>query len=348
MSTRKASKEAVDHILKNILQLEDHDHPITLALQSAKYNDPYSIVSMTDIDIEQLSYKGDEGREAPLLRSHQGLLKTFRDWIRYMHSQGQTVGDNWKYLKATDYNLYRSSSFYPFYPHMKPKAATPTTKTTDTLYDFKKGIKRDASLYPILKSETTWDSWQRGTRATARAQDVAEVLDHTYIPGNTTEAQTLFTEKKKFLFSVFERTLLTDKGKAIVRNHEDDFDAQAVFREICHHANRSTKASLNAARVLTYLTTTHIDDGTWRGTSSSYILHWLEQTCLYNKQVHITDQLNHSLQRTMLENAVHPLPDLWAVKAQADQHKVQTGKTLTFNQYSELLQSAANTYDVQT
>jgi hypothetical protein len=47
----------------------------------------------------------------------------------------------------------------------------------------------------------------------------------------------------------------------------------------------------------------------------------------------------------MLENAVASIPDLRAIKSQADQHKTHTGTTLTFEQYLALLTSATTTYD---
>ena len=73
----------------------------------------------------------------------------------------------------------------------------------------------------------------------------------------------------------------------------------------------------------------------------------MEQVRLYNNQVSPTKRLSETLQRTMLENAVHPLQELRAVKLQAEQHKTQTGKSLSLLEYSQLLQSAAVTYDAQ-
>jgi hypothetical protein len=50
----------------------------------------------------------------------------------------------------------------------------------------------------------------------------------------------------------------------------------------------------------------------------------------------------------MLQNAVHPpVQEIRAVKTQADQHKTQTGKELTYDQYVNLLLSAASAYDAQ-
>jgi len=49
----------------------------------------------------------------------------------------------------------------------------------------------------------------------AYTQDVADVLDPMYVTG-TQDEKDLFFEKKKYMFAVFEQTLLTDTDKAIV------------------------------------------------------------------------------------------------------------------------------------
>jgi hypothetical protein len=57
--------------------------------------------------------------------------------------------------------------------------------------------------------------------------------------------------------------------------------------------------------------------------------------------------LPQSLQQTMLENAVHPITELRAIKVQAEQHKIHTGAALSYTQYTTLLLAAAQQYDRQ-
>ena len=38
--------------------------------------------------------------------------------------------------------------------------------------------------------------------------------------------ESLFDENQKCMYSVFDKTLLTDQDKAFVFEHEDDYDAQ--------------------------------------------------------------------------------------------------------------------------
>jgi hypothetical protein len=76
----------------------------------------------------------------------------------------------------------------------------------------------------------------------------------------------------------------------------------------------------------------------------NFILHWTEQVRLYNDMkstIKIADP--HKL--VLLQNAVHDVDELHAVKVQADQCKVQTGAALDYDQYLRLLKSAATNFD---
>ncbi len=77
----------------------------------------------------------------------------------------------------------------------------------------------------------------------------------------------------------------------------------------------------------------------------SFILHWQDQVQLYEKQVPSRDHFSNGHKWVMLQNAVHAVMELRSVKNQADQHKAQTGMDLTYEQYCNLLLSAASAND---
>ena len=83
----------------------------------------------------------------------------------------------------------------------------------------------------------------------------------------------LFDEKQKYMYAVFEKTLLTDKGKALVRAYQCKYDAQAVYKEVSEYALKFTKATMDAASILTYITTSRLGDGNWKGIIHAFILH---------------------------------------------------------------------------
>ena len=76
--------------------------------------------------------------------------------------------------------------------------------------------------------------------------------------------------------SVFDTVLLTDKGKAIVREHEDDFDAQSVYEKLKEYCTKSAKASLEASKLLSHINSSRIDSSSWKGSIEDFILHWQE------------------------------------------------------------------------
>ncbi len=83
----------------------------------------------------------------------------------------------------------------------------------------------------IFKEGKQFDFWQCSTMALAHAQDVAEVLDPGHVPV-TQDDKDLFQGKQKFMFAVFDWMLLTDTGKALVHEHENDFNTQKVYAEV--------------------------------------------------------------------------------------------------------------------
>ena len=149
------------------------------------------------------------------------------------------------------------------------------------------------------------------------------------------------------MFAAFECNLLTDQGKAFVQDYASAYDAQYIYRDLCAYALQSTKASLDLSSILSYLTSVRTGDGTWKGTMHTFILHWQDQVRKYETLVPISDHFSVGQKRTMLESAVHPQMEVWAVKNQVNQYKTQTGVDLSYKQYSNLLLSVASLYDAQ-
>jgi hypothetical protein len=104
------------------------------------------------------------------------------------------------------------------------------TSTQSELVMFKKGIKRNIALYPVLTQDTEWDLWNCSVVSLACAQSVEQVLDNKYVPSLPNDIA-LFSVKNKYIYAVFDQTLQSDKGKTIVCAYEDMLDAQKVYME---------------------------------------------------------------------------------------------------------------------
>src|SRR5688500_8885994 len=179
--------------------------------------------------------------------------------------------------------------------------------------------------------------------AQSRAQDIAEVLDPEYIP-TTSKDIGLFMGKQKFMYAVFEKTLLTDKGKALVCHHQLPFDAQLIYKELSAYTMLSTKAAITAGVLLSYITNTTLADVKWKGPTHLFVLYWQDQVRKYNNLSPQT-ALSPTILLSLLQNAVNPISELCQVRMQAAQMKTFIEKDLSYDDYCGHLLSAAQQYD---
>jgi hypothetical protein len=112
----------------------------------------------------------------------------------------------------------------------------------------------------LLKLDHQFDTWNRKTKAVADTQGLSNVHDPKYAP-TTIDAIALFKEQKIFMFTVFNKILLTDQGKKIVRSHEINSNAQEIYEELREYSLESTQSSLDASKLLTHITLSCIDVG---------------------------------------------------------------------------------------
>jgi len=143
---------------------------------------------------------------------------------------------------------------------------------------------------------------------------------------------------------MFNRCVQTDTGKLIVRSHEVDFDAQAVYSKLVHTATKSTKAQLTRDKLVTELTTNKLDSS-WKGTHEGFVLMWKEKMHLLED---ISPQSNHystEVKLSMLQNTVLIVPKLSNIRDISDNLVAIGNDPLGYQAYSELLISGCNQLD---
>ena len=299
-------------------------------------------MDMERSDIDNVDYEDDAGNLKPLQRGGQGRVRVMQAYFRYLRENNI---DDIMSLTMEDFNDYRMDIYdpnasQPSTTSSKTKKTNSSTPTRKPAEEFKKGIKRDKSHYIVLKENKQWDNWRRTTLATARSHTCEEVFDPKYTP-TTTEDKDLFEEKQKFIYSVFNDCLQTDVGKSLVRTHEKTYDAQKIYKELKAHATASTQATLDTDELLTYVTSTKLSKGQWRGTHHAFILHWCDQLRKYEDMIDPADHFTDNVKMTMLQNAVSGVSALHQVKTQAAHDVAHGKKPLNYVNYRTLLLSAA-------
>ena len=233
--------------------------------------------------------------------------------------------------------------------------ATPRSMATSvasesyiTLTNFKKGIKRDASAYPIFKNERFYNTFIRHFKATAKAQGLNTLMDPNFTPGSDEYEQQLFQEQQDFLYSVLISSLKTDFSEALVKDHEGD--AQLILELLHeHHTGNSQYSRSEINRITKYLTNIKLDD-TWRGTNESFLMHYNDQLRLLDSLVDPEEKLPDNTRVTFLESAVESVPDLRRVKITDNvlQAQLDSTRPITYKSYFDLLKDAAFHLDQAT
>ena len=92
---------------------------------------------------------------------------------------------------------------------------------------------------------------------TAKSYECEQVLDPDCTPSNA--EKDLFEAKQIFMFSVFDKHLLTDMGENIVRKYVHTTDAQSVWKDFQDHMKSSSKGASEKRRLTQYVTNITMD-----------------------------------------------------------------------------------------
>ena len=214
------------------------------------------------------------------------------------------------------------------------------------LNNFKKGTKRDASVYPIFKNDKYYDTFQRSFLANLKAQDLYDVADPDYDSesGDFYE-QELFQGKQSFVYSVLVASLQTEKGRELVKEFEGD--ARSIILKLHHHHTKSNVAQHDIITLTTDITNLTLNDS-WKGTVRQFLSHFKEKLRLLDSLVPVSDQLPETTRITFLQRAVQQNHDLRQIHVMDSvwRFKTESTDTLTFETYYNLLWDAAHQYDL--
>ena len=361
--TRAQRERIYNHIIVEILN-EARDGPIDRALIHDGINTAQGMITLQDNTIEVLTYTDDYDPNNvvnnQLLRlGDANTLKMFIRYLTYRQSRNLSIprGEEWLTITNDDFEDFRTGAAAAYFISLPMNSQAIATHVVSgvpppvqprhqpsQLEAFIKKKKLDVSLYPTLTKDNLFDEYRRTLEATAHHHDLYNVIDHTYTP-NTPEEQELLKQQSIFLYTVFIQTLKTEQGKMIVREHENDHDGREVYKKLVAHYSSSTTAQLTASDTLKYITNTKLGSGEWKGNTESFILYWKNQVRLYDSQVVPAKRLHEDLKQTILKNAVNDVAELRQVKANAQQLAIHNGQQLTYQQYYDLLISAAQAFD---
>jgi len=268
-------------------------------------------------------------------------LQWFLRWADQLiaNNNGQMLlPAEWNKMTKSDFDSFRSLRTPS--TGLKPRMFIPSAECSQS-------SETDDSLYPVLCDQQQWSQWNESVLALARTHGVAAVFDPTYKPISQAQVDELKL-KQRFVYSILDRTVQTDQGRAFVSEHESDCDAQRVFAKLVLHAaqlsEKSTKEMLLKEQLLQFLKTTRLDS-TWRGTTVEFIVHWREQMRMYNEITPANERFNPGQKKRLLQAAVERSPPLKAVHAMDNNRVLARQASLDYVGYSNVLLSEAAQMD---
>jgi len=188
------------------------------------------------------------------------LLQLLNDWATF--SEGGHTASEWNLLtRATLQQFKLNQATNPFTNVSQiPSPQIPETSfihSPTSVMDpprheksFFETIKISLNDFKDLSSDSNWHEYHRNLKATATAHRCSEVLDLSYNPNTPYEVKEL-KDKSTYMYSVFLRTLKTNKSKKHVRKYEVQQDGRAVYRALVAEYKAGTDADLERYRLET-------------------------------------------------------------------------------------------------
>ena len=361
-------QQQLQDIFQTILRLNDPDQFDQLC-QWMEYRQYRTIDDFYDNyrdDPEKLDIKSPvaeykwKGKMNHISANVAQKLKSFAKWMAHEKRSHYLHDDYLATLRSENYLQFRllytqSPPTLPPSYHEPPQPMssfpsefkqTTQSESKTALNNFKKGTKRDASVYPIFKNDKYYDTFQRSFLANLKAQGLYDVADPDHDPesGDIYE-QELFQGKQSFVYSVLVTSLQTEKGRELVKEFEGD--ARSIILKLHHYHTKSNVAQHDIITLTTDITNLTLND-TWKGTVRQFLSHFKEKLRLLDSLVPVSDQLPEITRITFLQRAVQQNHDLRQIHVMDSvwRFKTDSTDTLTFETYYNLLWDAAHQYDL--
>jgi len=111
--TKAKTTEAFNHLL-NVVFRVPKDGPLYKALMKSGDTDIRDILSLSETDIDLLTYdRSNIEKDIPLSRWDKALIHIFKHYILHCSSIGSPIGNDWLSITPEDFGKYRIGSDYP-------------------------------------------------------------------------------------------------------------------------------------------------------------------------------------------------------------------------------------------
>jgi hypothetical protein len=165
-TTRAEAKAAFDHVMDVVLGRDDTSK-LKRALLSEGIENIFDLCSLDDDFIDELQYEDPDapGNFIPCIKGDKMLIKCYLGFVESLQKEG--FDGNYSVLTQVSFDQFRINTSLKPSRLQASTASVPYQRTsmTSTLHDnspaqmFRRKIKVDATLFPVLKDEKFHDVW---------------------------------------------------------------------------------------------------------------------------------------------------------------------------------------------
>lgn len=169
------------------------------------------MLSLESDDIFKLQYKDQNGAVLLIKKYVIGHILSVQRLLYFLSCNGAAIYKDWSFISCDDFTSFQVSPLNSENPIPPVKQMvisgitidhTYNTKTiinssryNDPIREFKRGIKRDPNLFTVLGRKTGWDNFNQALMIEAKAQDLYNIIDASYVPHDDEEKVLFFVKQ---------------------------------------------------------------------------------------------------------------------------------------------------------
>jgi len=177
---------------------------------------------------------------------------------------------------------------------------------------------------------------------TLEAQNLTHLVDTSCV---VTDAD-LHKAQQSFLCKVLRDNMPHHEAKSIVKSHSKTKDVALIWQLTCETCDESMSTSLNGDALLSWLTSSRLDDGKWNRTQGEHLTFCEDKVNKFNEMCP-DSKINDMQGVRMLQNSIANVPTLANVPILCHQTKASAGLSdrTTLCQFVALLAQQAQVHD---
>jgi hypothetical protein len=151
--THPDGSAALAYIINDVFDLYDNNS-LALALENKGCKDIYDVISMSDNDIDSLTYINTNNDIVTLQGVLKNKIRILQQYIMHIYCSNEPIGNDWESITAENFDIYRTSTYLIETPVQLDTEMKATLLLALFSYDISNDCKNKVSQDEVSNSAT--------------------------------------------------------------------------------------------------------------------------------------------------------------------------------------------------